>query len=69
MEDLVKSLGQEDTLQNGMTTQSSILAWRIPWTHMHATVLWIAKIQTQLSDLTLLLFQVPITKEMCILYL
>ena len=28
----VLSLGQEDPLENGMTTQSSILAWRIPWT-------------------------------------
>ena len=28
----VRSLGQEDTLEKGMTTHSSILAWRIPWT-------------------------------------
>ena len=28
----VQSLGQEDPLQNGMATHSSILAWRIPWT-------------------------------------
>ena len=28
----VQSLGQEDPLEKGMTTQSSILAWRIPWT-------------------------------------
>ena len=28
----VQSLGQEDTLEIGMTTHSSILAWRIPWT-------------------------------------
>ena len=28
----VQSLGQEDTLEKGMATQSSILAWRIPWT-------------------------------------
>ena len=27
----VQSLGQEDTLENGMATPSSILAWRIPW--------------------------------------
>ena len=27
----VRSLGQEDTLEKGMTTHSSILAWRIPW--------------------------------------
>ena len=26
------SLGQEDTLEEGMATHSSILAWRIPWT-------------------------------------
>ena len=28
----VKSLGQEDPLEKKMTTRSSILAWRIPWT-------------------------------------
>ena len=25
------SLGQEDPLEEGMATHSSILAWRIPW--------------------------------------
>ena len=28
----VQSLGQEDPLEEGMTTLSSILAGRIPWT-------------------------------------
>ena len=28
----VRSLGQEDTLEKGMATHSSIFAWRIPWT-------------------------------------
>ena len=28
----VLSLGQEDTLEEGMAAHSSILAWRIPWT-------------------------------------
>ena len=28
----VRSLGQEDPLEKEMTTHSSILAWRIPWT-------------------------------------
>ena len=28
----VPSLGQEDPLEEGMATNSSILAWRIPWT-------------------------------------
>ena len=31
-ENWVGSLGQEDTLEKGMATHSSILAWRIPWT-------------------------------------
>ena len=30
--DPVQSLGQEDPLEKGMATLSSILAWRIPWT-------------------------------------
>ena len=28
----VQSLGQEDPLEEGMATHSSILAWKIPWT-------------------------------------
>ena len=28
----VRSLGWEDSLEKGMATHSSILAWRIPWT-------------------------------------
>ena len=31
-ETCVQSLGWEDALEKGMTTHSSILAWRIPWT-------------------------------------
>ena len=31
-ETLVQSLGQEDPLEEKMSTHSSILAWRIPWT-------------------------------------
>ena len=27
----IRSLGWEDTLEVGMATHSSILAWRIPW--------------------------------------
>ena len=30
--DWVLSLGWEDTVEKGMATHSSILAWRIPWT-------------------------------------
>ena len=28
----VQALAQEDLLEKGMATHSSILAWRIPWT-------------------------------------
>ena len=28
----IQSLGQEDPLEKGIDTHSSILAWRIPWT-------------------------------------
>ena len=28
----VQSLGREDALEKEMATQSSILAWKIPWT-------------------------------------
>ena len=28
----IQPLGWEDTLEKGMATHSSILAWRIPWT-------------------------------------
>ena len=28
----VRSLGQEDPLEEGLAIRSSILAWRIPWT-------------------------------------
>ena len=31
-ETLVGFLGGEDSLEKGMATHSSILAWRVPWT-------------------------------------
>ena len=46
----VQALGQEDPLEEEMTTHSSIIAWRIPWTEESggATVHIVAKSQTQL---------------------
>ena len=35
----VQSVGQEDPLENGMATHSSIPAWRIPWTEESGTIL------------------------------
>ena len=43
---LVQFLGQEDPLEKGMATHSSILAWKIPQTEESARV---TKNQTQLS--------------------
>ena len=34
------SLGQEYLLEEGMTTYSSILAWRIPWTKESGELLY-----------------------------
>ena len=50
-ETLVSSLGWEDTLEKGMVTHFSFLAWRIPWTEepVGATVHGVAKSQTQLQ--------------------
>ena len=46
----VRSLGQEDSLEKGMATHSSILAWEIPWTGYS---LWHHKSWTQLSTVVL----------------
>ena len=45
-ETLIRSLGQEDPLEKGMATYSSILAWEIPWTEGPGA----AKSRTRLSD-------------------
>ena len=48
----VPSLGQEDPLEKGMATHSSILAWRIPWTEEPGRLqsMRLAKNQTQLKQ-------------------
>ena len=50
----VQSLGQEDPLEKGMATHSSILAWRTPWTEEPGGLQshGVAKSQTWLSDRT-----------------
>ena len=48
-ESLVRFLSQEDPLEEGMTTHSSTLAWRIP-KDRGATVHGIAKSPTQLRE-------------------
>ena len=34
----VQSLGQEDSLEKGMATHSSALAWSIPWTEVPSSL-------------------------------
>ena len=48
----VRSLGWKDPLEMGMTTYSSIFAWRIPWTEESTEfkIHGVAQSQTQLSD-------------------
>ena len=47
----VRFLGGENPLEEGMTTHSCILAWRIPWTGAwRATVHRVAKSWTASSD-------------------
>ena len=45
----IQSLGQEEPLEKGRTSHSSILAWKIPWTEDPGRLysLWVAK-----SDIT-----------------
>ena len=47
----IQSLGQEDPLEKGMATCSSVLAWRIPWIEEPGGLQSrVEKSQTQLSD-------------------
>ena len=48
----VQSLGQEDPLEKGMATHSSILAWEIPWTEKPGGLQSVGsqKSRTQLCD-------------------
>ena len=46
----VQSLDREDSLEKGMATHSSILAWRIPWTEEPGLQSMALQSWTQLSD-------------------
>ena len=72
-ETCVRSLGQEDPLEEGMTTHSSILSWRIPWTEepggLQSTGSQESDMTEQLHFLSLscLKLEINISKEMLIL--
>ena len=48
----IRSLGQEDPLEEGMATLSCILAGRITWTEEPGGLHWVAKSQTRLKWLS-----------------
>jgi len=51
----VQSLGQEDLLEKEISTHSSLLAWRIPWTEESGRLQSMgSQSQTRLSDFTFL---------------
>ena len=52
----IQSVSQEDPLEKGMATGSSILAWETPWTETpwQATVQGVAKSLIRLSNSTIL---------------
>ena len=50
----VRSLGWEDSMEEGMATHSSILAWRIPWTEESGGLQFI-RLQRVGSNLTFMI--------------
>ena len=46
----IRSLGQENPLEEGMANHSIIFAWKIPWTTVHG----VAKSWTQLNNNSIL---------------
>ena len=62
----VQSLGQEDPLEEGMATHSSILAQRIPMDRgvWWATVHGVTKSRTRLSDFSFTFYFQALEKEM-----
>ena len=50
----VRSLGQEETMEDEMATHSSILAWKIPWTEEPGRLqsMGLQNSQTRLSQQT-----------------
>ena len=53
----VRSLGWEDPLEKGKATHSSILAWKIPWTHKELDMTERCSFTFSLSAVTSLLGQ------------
>ena len=48
----VRSVGREDPLEKEMTTHSSILAWRIPWTKEPCGLQSIGSQESDMTEVT-----------------
>ena len=48
----VQSLGWEDPLEEGMTTHSSILDWRIPWTEKPGGLQFMGHKESDMTETT-----------------
>ena len=48
----VQSLGWEDPLEEGMATDASILAWRIPWTEEPGGLQCIGLQESDMTEVT-----------------
>ena len=46
----VRSLGQEDLLEEKMATHSSVLAWRIPWTEEPSELKSVGHKDSEMTD-------------------
>ena len=46
----VQSLAWEDPLEEGMTTHSSILAWRIPWTEEPGRLQFMSRKESAITE-------------------
>ena len=46
----VQSLGQEDPVEKGMATHSSILAWRLPWTEEPGKLQYIGSQRVSMTE-------------------
>ena len=61
----VQSLDQEDPLEEGMATHSSVLAWRIPWTEGQVTVHGLQRVRhdCEYTQIMLSLFHQEVTES------
>ena len=61
----IRSLGQEESLEKGMATHSSILAWRIPWIKEPGRLQSIGHKESDTTKVTYAHTQSKTSKDIC----